>query len=235
MAFVGTFVGAGVGWVIDAGLAKLGNAALTLAVRAGQVGYAGYGVVDGFSNGRPFSAGVAIGTLAYGLASGDGGESNAASGETGDGGSVGSADDALGKAALDRHEQQLRDVGALSGDFDVEYKPGLGGGTCKNVGCETGGLESWRTFETQAEFDKFLSENPRNTELRAVHVGKGKAFVFRNGVFRPGPDGPALRPGNVIEHTILHEYGHHLGFGVGGAADSQADEFADMWMRKLGR
>ncbi len=72
MAFVGTFVGAGVGWVVEAGLAAAESALLTTAVRIAQVGYAAYGVGDGFANGRPFSAGVAIGTLAYGLTKGGG-------------------------------------------------------------------------------------------------------------------------------------------------------------------
>jgi hypothetical protein len=49
---------------------KGANALVTVAVRAAQVGYAGYGVVDGFANGRPFSAGVAVGMLAYGFANG---------------------------------------------------------------------------------------------------------------------------------------------------------------------
>jgi hypothetical protein len=79
------------------------------------------------------------------------------------------------------------------------------------------------------------SRNPRNVELKAIHVGKGKAYLFRQALFGSTPDGPGLRSGRQIEGTILHEYGHHLGYGTGGAPDSQADEFRDMWMRTFGR
>jgi RHS repeat-associated protein len=82
MAFVGTFVGAGVGWVINAGLKAINNVVVTVAVRTAQVGYAAYGTADGLANGRPFSAGVAIGQLAYGLAQGNGEAGKSASGDS---------------------------------------------------------------------------------------------------------------------------------------------------------
>jgi RHS repeat-associated protein len=66
LSIAGSVVGVGIGLVTTQVVGAIGSEILRASVQVAQYGYAAYGAVDGLANGRPFSAGVSIGLMAYG-------------------------------------------------------------------------------------------------------------------------------------------------------------------------